>query len=84
MNEESQECFLDLTEDVEIMDEEEAKKLLELMLLDKGIDMNRDEKIIVPSDVIKEFRIKTNLSIRKIAAITNMNKDKVNKILNSQ
>jgi hypothetical protein len=34
-------------------------------------------------DLIKEFRGKTNLSIRKITAITGLNKDKVNRILKS-
>jgi DNA-binding transcriptional regulator YiaG len=34
-------------------------------------------------DAIKEFRERTNLSIRRIAAITGLNKDKVNRILYS-
>jgi REP element-mobilizing transposase RayT len=82
MIEESRECFLDIKE--EVMDEEEAKKLFELILLNRGIDIKQGEKIIIPEDIIKEFKKKTGLSIRKIAAITNINKDKVNKILNSE
>jgi putative transposase len=82
MNEEAQERFIDLMEDVEVMDEETAKELFERML---GLGYNPDDntKAQISDDLIKELREKTNLSIRKIAAITGLNKDKVNKMLKS-
>ena len=82
MNEEAQETFIDLVEDVEVMDEEMAKKLFERMLsLENNPDGNT--KVQLSDDLIREFREKTNLSIRKIAVITGFNKDKVNKMLKS-
>jgi REP element-mobilizing transposase RayT len=80
MNEEVQKIFIDLVEDVEVMDEETAKELFERML---GLGNNPDDhtKVQLSDDLIKKFRGKTNLSIRKIAAITGLNKDKINKIL---
>jgi putative transposase len=66
-------------EDVEEMEEEAAKELFERMVgLGKSSDGNQ-----ITDKLIKEFREKTNLSIRKIAAITGLNKDKVNKLLRS-
>jgi putative transposase len=79
MKEETQEVFIDLVEDVEEMEEEAAKELFERMVgLGKSSDGNQ-----ITDKLIKEFREKTNLSIRKIAAITGLNKDKVNKLLRS-
>lgn len=80
MNEEAQETFIDLVEDVEVMDEETAKKLFEKMLT-LGNNPDGNTKAQLSDDLIKEFRAKTNLSIRKIAVITGLNKDKVNRIL---
>ncbi len=80
MNEDSAESFLDLMEEEEVMDEEAASELFEKMLREHGIESNK-VKTELPDSLIKEFRTKTNLPIRKIAAITGINKDKVNKIL---
>lgn len=82
MNEEAQEVFVDLVEDAEMMDEETAKDIFERMLW-LGNNSPDNTKLQISDDLIKEFREKTNLSIRKIAAITGLNKDKVNKILKS-
>ncbi|MGI5880031.1 MAG: REP-associated tyrosine transposase [Syntrophomonadaceae bacterium] len=78
MNEESQERFIDLQEEAMIM-EEEAIELWEKMLLERGFENN--EKMKIPDSWIIEFKEQTNLSLRKIAAITGLNKDKLNKIL---
>jgi hypothetical protein len=40
-------------------------------------------KVYFPDELIRDFRVKTKLSIRKIAEITGLNKDRVNKILKS-
>ncbi|MHB1653303.1 MAG: REP-associated tyrosine transposase [Desulfitobacteriaceae bacterium] len=82
MHEETQEVFIDLVEDVEVMDEKTAKELFERML-SLGDNPAGNIKAQILDDLIKEFRKKTNLSIRKIADITGLNKDKVNKILKS-
>ncbi|MCL6639725.1 MAG: transposase [Firmicutes bacterium] len=78
MNEETNDIFIDLVEDagvVEMVDDKMAKQIFEAMLGGGGNPSN--------NDFIKEFKGKTNLSIRKIAAIAGLSKDKVRKILNS-
>ena len=82
MHEEAQEVFFDLVEDVEVIDGKTAKVLFERML-SLGNDPDENTKPQISDGLIKEFRKKTNLSIRKIAAITGLNKDKINKILKS-
>jgi len=77
MNEKNNDSFLELVKDEETMDEDEAKKLFEKLLLDKGIKLDNT----VPNDIIREFKKLSNLSVRKIACITKVNKDKVSKIL---
>jgi len=78
MNEEENEIFIDIKEQEEVMDEEAAKELFKAMLKEQ------DESESEPLDqLIKTFRSKTNLSIRKIAAIVGINKDRVNSILKS-
>lgn len=83
MNEESDESFIDLEEEAEVMDEEAARKLFQKMIKDHGLENKNNGKVQIPDCLIKEFREKTNLSIRSIAAIIGINKDKVNKILRS-
>lgn len=80
MKKEETESFLDLVEDEEVMDEVTASELFKKMLIERGLNNNED-KVHLPDILIKEFKSKTNLPIRKIAAITGINKDKVNKIL---
>ncbi|MFZ5597032.1 MAG: REP-associated tyrosine transposase [Bacillota bacterium] len=82
MNEETQEEFIDLLPDVEVMDEEKAKELFKRMLNPEN-NPESDTRLQISDKLIKEFREITNFSIRKIAAITGLNKDKVNKILKS-
>ena len=78
MNEESDEIFIDIKEQEEGMDEEAAKELFQAM------QKKQDESEAEPLEqLIKTFRFKTNLSIRKIAAIAGINKDRVNSILRS-
>jgi len=80
MNEESEEAFLDLEEAKETIDEDAARKLFKKMLIENGLKTN-EENTQQMEVLIKEFRAKTNLSIRKIAIIAGLNKDQVNKIL---
>jgi len=81
MNEESQERFIDLQEEKMIMEDEEAIDLWETMLLMRGFDNDNKEKMKIPDSCIKEFKEQTNLSLRRMAAITGLNKDKLNQIL---
>lgn len=83
MNEESYDTFIDLKEDAEVMDEEEARELFQRMMMDQKLESKSNGKTQIPDGMIKEFRKRTNLSARKIAAITGLNKDKVSKILKS-
>ncbi len=73
MNEKAQESFIDLVEEIDVMEEDAAKLLYGTMLL--------SEEGVVSEKLIKEFRHKTRLPIRKIAEITGLNKDKVNKFI---
>lgn len=77
MNEESQERFIDLQDEVIKMGEEEAIALWKKMLLERGFE----EKMKIPDSWIKDFKEQTNLSLRQMAAITGFNKDKLNKML---
>ncbi|AOT69940.1 REP-associated tyrosine transposase [Geosporobacter ferrireducens] len=81
MREENADEFIDIEEKEEVLDEEEAKALYEKMLLNWGLDSKESASADLPEAFIREFKTKTNLSIRKIAAITGMNKDKINKTL---
>ena len=80
MNEEVQDVFIDMTEESEIMDVKTAKELFEKIV---DLSAKRDSKgePYITEDLIIEFKEKTNLSIRKVAMITGMNKDKVSKML---
>jgi hypothetical protein len=83
MNEESKEAYLDLEEAKEIVEEGTARKLFKKMLTEHGLKIN-GEMPQRTEVLIKEFRAKTNLSIRKIASIAGLNKDKVHKILRGE
>lgn len=83
MNEKCDETFIDLNEEVEVMDEGKARELFHKMLIERGHENKNNVKVQISDGLIKEFREKTNLSVRRIAAITGLNKDKVNKILRS-
>ncbi|MDS1030156.1 transposase [Bacillota bacterium LX-D] len=81
MNEKTQEEFLDIQEKQEEIDEGAAKELFKKMLQEKGIIWNDEIKKQLPDDLIREFKERTNLSIRRIAVISGLNKDRINKIL---
>ena len=76
-NMQSQQSFLDILEEENVMDEDEAREVLKSLLENRKIEINGP----IPNDLLKEFRIVTGLAIRKIAKLTGMNKDKVNRIL---
>jgi len=80
MNEKVQDKFIDLMEDVEVMDEKTAKELF-VEMLRSGNNLHGNTKVQLSDDFIKLFKEKTNLSIRKIAAITGINKDRINRML---
>lgn len=77
INQESNESFMDLPAEEEI-DEKKALMILEEMLKAEGVSQNSLEKRHIDDDMIRESRKKTKLSIRKIAALMNINKDRVN------
>lgn len=81
MEEENKDEFVDIQDKKEIIDEEEANVIYNQMLLKWGFESSIGTTIDLPEAFIREFKLKTNLSIRKIAAIIGVNKDKVNKIL---
>ncbi len=80
MNEEAEEEFLDVVEKDDVMEEEMAKELYEDMLLSENTTEG-SRRAPVTDALIKEFKVKTNFSIRKIAEITGLNKNRVNKML---
>jgi len=76
MEQESEDNYLDLEFKGNI-EEVEAKALLTKMLETKKNQNN----MCIPDEMIIEFKEITNLSIRKIAQITGLNKNKINRIL---
>ncbi|MFA5384572.1 MAG: transposase [Eubacteriales bacterium] len=82
MNQEEKRSFIDITEEENIKDEKEAKELFIEMMKKQGQGWDNVEKTIYPSkEILMDYKIKTGLSIRKIAYITGLNKDKLSKIL---
>lgn len=69
--------FIDVDNTREKMDEEEAKRLFVEMAELK----NEEDSESISEGLLRDFRDKTNLSIRQIAGITGLNKDKVNRML---
>ncbi|MEN6316961.1 MAG: transposase [Clostridiaceae bacterium] len=84
MNMDGNDCFIDMPEIQVQMDEYTANKLYKKLLFERGISNDSKVKLQIIDDTIREFKEKSNLSIRKIAEITNMNKDRINKILKTQ
>ena len=80
MNEESKETFLNLEEAKKIVDEDAARELFKKTLIEHGLEADK-ENTRRTEVLIKEFRAKTNLPIRRIAVIVGLNKDKLHKIL---
>lgn len=81
MAQESEENYLDIVEKVDMMDEEEALKLYGDMLRARGlrsVDTAKDQDL---RDLLSEYKKATNFSIRKMAVITGLNKDKLSKLL---
>jgi len=81
INQESNESFMDISEAEEVIDEKEAQDIFEDILSAKGLSLISLEPRHIDDDMIREFRMKTKLSIRKIAAIMNINKDRVNRVI---
>jgi putative transposase len=79
MNEETKDSFIDLNEEnqeelkLNAINEIFKKKIAEVKLQDNN----------ATETIIKEFKKKTNLSIREIASLSGFNKDRINKILKS-
>lgn len=80
MNEYAEEQFLDLIEK-EKMNLEAAGELFRQLLQEQGINCDDYQKEQLSEDLIKEFRWRTNWSVRKIAALTGINKDKINRMV---
>lgn len=76
INQDVAETFIDVSEEIEKINEEDAKKIFADMLC-----IVDDRKNPITASVIKEFKEKTHFPIRKIAMITGLNKDKINKML---
>jgi putative transposase len=81
MKKENTDSFMDLVEKEGMIDEGEALALYKEMLLARGLRLDDAAKVQVPDDLLIEYKKATNLSIRKIAGITKINKDKLSRIL---
>lgn len=80
INQVAEDSFIDINEEIVEMDEETAKQLWAGMLGELNTS-TCGNKVQITEAMIKDFKQKNNFSIRKIAAITDINKDKINKIL---
>ncbi|MDO8685896.1 MAG: hypothetical protein Q7J78_04405, partial [Clostridiales bacterium] len=74
--------FIDLPDNIDVLDEKEAREIFDKMIKEEKYNRNENIEAGLNNDFLKEFRKRTKLSIRSIAAITGINKDKINKILN--
>lgn len=82
MNQEEKGSFIDIPKEESIMDEKEAKEFFIKMLKVQGQCWDSVGKTTYPSkESLMDYKIKTGLSIRKIACITGLGKDKLSKIL---
>ena len=81
MNNEGEEKFIEMEENM--VTDEDAKQLFENLLNQYNIKKDSEIKAQLPDELINEFRKRTGFSIRKIAVITNQNKDRVNRAINS-
>ena len=80
MEQQSQDNFIDIDEKLAI-DEEEGKSIFERMLSEQNAYLSAQPGPEISDDLIREYKRKTGLSIRKIAGIMNINKDRVNRAL---
>lgn len=78
MQNESGDAFIDIDE---MIDENEALKLYKDMLVARGLKIDDMIKSKVPHEILIEYKQKTKLSVRKMAIITGVNKDKLSRIL---
>lgn len=70
MREESREKYIDYNEPKEKMDEKEAREIFK-KIWEEGKDVKKQ------AEILKEFKDQTGLSIREMAGITRINKDKI-------
>ena len=80
MNEDNDDCFLELDETQEIMDDYKALQLYRKMLQERGMTEDNG-KTQIPVELFIAFKEASNLSIRRIAKIAGMKKDKLHLIL---
>ena len=73
-------AFCPMDNHIHLMISEGTEDVTKAMLIEHGLKTN-EENTQRTEVLIKEFRAKTNLSIRKIAVIVGLNKDKVYNIL---
>ncbi|MEW9121365.1 MAG: transposase [Thermotaleaceae bacterium] len=81
MKETSEDVFIDLEEPKEALGEEEAKGLYKNMLLEWNLDEQDSIRAKLSREFIQAFKEKSNLSIRRIAELTGLNKDKISSML---
>jgi hypothetical protein len=72
--------FLDMVEKSKLR-LEAALELFRQLLRERGIDYNTYQKAQLTDTLLKEFSHRTNWSVREIAALTGINKDKVNRMI---
>ena len=51
---------MELTEEIEVMDEEEARRLFETMLQEREIDRETGFKVQLLDEVVRDFKERTN------------------------
>lgn len=76
----NEDIYMDIGKNTETMNDEESLKLYKEMLRVKGLKSIEAAKEHDLYDFLSGFKETTNLSIRKIAAITGINKDRLSKI----
>jgi putative transposase len=73
--------FIDLPDKMNQSGAETLTALFEQLLKEQGIAPGDYDKDKISENFIREFKQKTNLSLRQIALVTGLNKDKIHKII---
>ncbi|NLI92273.1 MAG: transposase [Peptococcaceae bacterium] len=81
MSKETQENFMDLTAEENVIDEKAARLLYMNMLEEKKYKFIDPIPLNILQEVVSQLQAVTGLSIRQIAFITGINKNKVSRIL---
>lgn len=81
MKKKNDDVFLDIEEKDKQLDDKRAKELYQKMIMSIGLTADNVKIVQIPAELLVKYQVETNLSIRKMAGITGLNKDMLSRIL---